>query len=133
MMQNHYEILSKYHFWTRNLRNWTKSPDWVMSGPVQEDTYGPHMGPYGPIWVYMGPYGPIRAHMGPYGAHMGPYGAHMGPYTRKFPKIPRKFHGFPWISTVEPLWSHCGFPRKGYAGIIFLTGRCFSQKSMSCK
>ena len=48
-MQNHYEISSKYHFWTRNVRNWTKSPDLVMSGPVQEDPYGPHMGPYGPI------------------------------------------------------------------------------------
>ena len=45
--------------------------------------------------------------MGAYGAHMGPYGAHMGPYIRKFPKISRKFHGFPWISIVEPLWSHC--------------------------
>ena len=29
--------------------NWTKSPDLVMSGPVQEDPYGPHMGPYGPL------------------------------------------------------------------------------------
>ena len=47
-MQNHYVISSKYHFWTRNVPNWTKSPDLVMSGPVQEDPYGPHMGPYGP-------------------------------------------------------------------------------------
>ena len=64
-MQNHYVISSKYHFWTRNVRNWTKSPDLVMSGPVQEDPYGPHMGPYGPIWAHMGPYRPIWAHMGP--------------------------------------------------------------------
>ena len=58
MMQNHYEISSKYHFWTRNVTNSTKSPDLVMSGPVQED-------PYGPIWAHVGPYGPIRALMGP--------------------------------------------------------------------
>ena len=64
-MQNHYEISSKYHFWARNVRNWTKSPDLVMSGPVQEDPYGPHMAPYGPMWAHMGPYGPIGAHMGP--------------------------------------------------------------------
>ena len=50
-MQNHYVIWSKYHFWTRNAPNSTKSPDLVMSGPVQEDPYGPiraHKGPYGP-------------------------------------------------------------------------------------
>ena len=63
-MQNHYEILSKYYFWTRNVRNWTKSPDLVMSGPVQEDPYGLHMGP---VWAHMGPYGPIRALMDPPG------------------------------------------------------------------
>ena len=44
-MQNHLEISSKSKFWTRNVRNWTKSRDLVMSGPVQEDPYGPHMGP----------------------------------------------------------------------------------------
>ena len=55
MMQNHYVISSKYHFWTRNVRNWTKSPDLVMSGPVQEDPYGPHMGPYAPILAHMDP------------------------------------------------------------------------------
>ena len=31
-MQNHYEISSKYHFWTRNVRNLTKSRDLDMSG-----------------------------------------------------------------------------------------------------
>ena len=55
-MQNHYVISSKYHFWTRDVPNSTKSPDLVMSGPVQEDPYGPM-------------YGPIRAHIG---AHKGP-------------------------------------------------------------
>ena len=55
MMQNHDVISSKYHFWTRNVPNWTKSPDLVMSGPVQKD-----------------PYGPIRAHVGPYGPQPGP-------------------------------------------------------------
>ena len=57
-MQNHYEIWSKYHLWTRNVADWSKSPDLVMSGPVQED-----------------PYGPIRAHKGPY----DPYGPQPGP------------------------------------------------------
>ena len=38
-MQNHLEIWSKNQFWTRNVRNWTKSRDLVMSGPVQEDKY----------------------------------------------------------------------------------------------
>ena len=31
-MQNHLEISSKTQFWTRNVRNWTKSRDLVMSG-----------------------------------------------------------------------------------------------------
>ena len=39
MMQNHYVISSKYHFWTRNVPNWTKTLTSVMSGPVQEDKY----------------------------------------------------------------------------------------------
>ena len=41
-MQNHLEISSKNHFWTRNVRNWTKSRDLDMSDlprPVQEDKY----------------------------------------------------------------------------------------------
>ena len=38
-MQNHLEISSETQFWTRNMRNWTKSRDLVMSGPVQEDKY----------------------------------------------------------------------------------------------
>ena len=42
----------KNKFWTRSMRNWTKSRDLVMSGPVQEDPYGPHKGPYG---AHMGP------------------------------------------------------------------------------
>ena len=29
-----------------------------MSGPVQEDPYGPHKGPHGPIWAHKGAYGP---------------------------------------------------------------------------
>ena len=39
MMQNHYVISSKYHFWTRNVPNWTKTLTSVMSGPVQENRY----------------------------------------------------------------------------------------------
>merc|ERR1711924_47907 len=31
-MQNHLLISSKYNFWTRNVRNWTKSRDLDMSG-----------------------------------------------------------------------------------------------------
>ena len=58
--------------------------------------------------------------MGPYWAHMGPYGAHMGPYTRKFPKIPRKFHGFPWISSVEPLGAMFGAP----LGLVGRLAKC---------
>ena len=53
-IQNHLEISSKTQFWTRNVRNWTKSRDLVMSGPVQED-------PYGPIWALMGPPGQVLA------------------------------------------------------------------------
>ena len=34
-MQNHLEFLSKNQFWTRNVRNWTKSRDLVMSGPAK--------------------------------------------------------------------------------------------------
>ena len=44
-MQNHLELSSKIQFWTRSVRNRTKSRDLVMSGPVQEDPYGPHKGP----------------------------------------------------------------------------------------
>ena len=35
-MQNHLEISSTNQFWIRNVRNWTKSRDLVMSRPVQE-------------------------------------------------------------------------------------------------
>ena len=52
-MQNHLEISSKTQFWIRNVRNWTKSRDLVMSGPVQEDPYGPHKGSYGPLWAHV--------------------------------------------------------------------------------
>ena len=38
-MQNHQEITSKIKFWSRNVRNWTKTLTLVMSGPVQEDKY----------------------------------------------------------------------------------------------
>ena len=55
MMQNHYVISSKYHFWTWNVPNWTKSRDLNMSGPAK---------------TCLG--GPIRAHMGPYGPQPGP-------------------------------------------------------------
>ena len=34
-MQNHYVISSKYYFWTRNVRNWTKTLTSVMSGPAK--------------------------------------------------------------------------------------------------
>ena len=44
-MQNHLEIKLKNKFWTRHVRDWTKSRDLVMSGPVQEDPYGSHKGP----------------------------------------------------------------------------------------
>ena len=74
-MQNHHVNLSKYHFWTRNMQNSTKSRDLVMSGPVQENPYGPQKRPYGPIWTPTccavlccpgwGPYGPL---WGPYGS-----------------------------------------------------------------
>ena len=40
-MQNHYVISSKYQFWIRDVPNSTKSPDVVMSGPVQ--------------WLFMSP------------------------------------------------------------------------------
>ena len=35
MMQNHYVISSKYHFWTWNVPNWTKSLKSDMSGPAK--------------------------------------------------------------------------------------------------
>ena len=35
MMQNHYVISSKYHFWTRNVPNWIKTLTSVMSGPAK--------------------------------------------------------------------------------------------------
>ena len=47
-MQNHVEISSKTNSWTRDVRNFTKSRDLVMPGPVQEDPYGPQPGP-GPV------------------------------------------------------------------------------------
>ena len=34
-MQNHYVISSKYHFWTRNVPNWTKTLTSVMSRPAK--------------------------------------------------------------------------------------------------
>ena len=46
-MQNHYVISSKYHFWTRNVPNWTKTHPSVTSGPsldsINEET---HKGKY---------------------------------------------------------------------------------------
>ena len=35
IMQNHYVISSKYHFWTWNVPNWTKSLKSDMSGPAK--------------------------------------------------------------------------------------------------
>ena len=34
-MQNHLEISSTCHFWTRNVRNWINSRDLDMSGPAK--------------------------------------------------------------------------------------------------
>ena len=75
-MQNHLEISSKYNFWTRNVRNWSKLSYGKLTEiwrkvygnprPVQEDLYGPiwaHMGPYGPTWAHI--WAHIWAHMGP--------------------------------------------------------------------
>ena len=109
MMQNHLEISSKYHFWTRNVRNWSKLSYGKLTEiwrkvygnprPVQEDLYGPI---YGPIWALMGPnpdcslrlkasgrvQGPLKAPIKmiffrTFWDFSGPYGpirAHMGPY-----------------------------------------------------
>ena len=101
-MQNHLEISSKTHFWTRNVRNLSKSLTeslrkvYVIFQDLSRRT---HKGPYGPIRAHMGPnpdraprnsrktyifietnvffqkIGSIRARMGPY----GPIRAHMGP------------------------------------------------------
>ena len=40
MMQNHYVISSKYHFWIRNVRNWTKTLTSVMPGPTFDSKSG---------------------------------------------------------------------------------------------
>ena len=69
MMQNHLEISSKYHFWTRNVRNWSKCLTESLRkvyGIFQDLSRRTHKGPYGLI------YGPIRAHMAPYGPQPGP-------------------------------------------------------------
>ena len=47
-MQNHYVISSKYHFWTRNMSNSTKSPDLVMSGPLCREALTAF---YEPLWA----------------------------------------------------------------------------------
>ena len=93
-MQNHLEISSKSKFWTRNVRNLSKSLTESLRkvyGIFQDLSRKAHMGPHGPIWAHMGPYRPIWTQPGPglgpspgwgpvrVGAHMGPYGAHMGP------------------------------------------------------
>ena len=76
MMQNHWEISSKNKFWTRNVRNCSKSLTESLrkvygtsktcpGGPIRAHIWA-HKGPYGPI------YGPIRAYMGPYGPQPGP-------------------------------------------------------------
>ena len=57
-MQNHLEISSKYHLWTRNVRNWSKS----LYGKFTESIRNL---PRPPRPVQEGPYGPISAHMGP--------------------------------------------------------------------
>ena len=64
-MQNHYEINSKSQFWTRHVRNWSKSLTerlgkingiYVIFQDLSRRT---HKGPYGPIrahiWARMGP------------------------------------------------------------------------------
>ena len=64
-MQNHLDISSKTQFWTRNVRNWSKSLTeslrkvYVIFQDLSRRT---HKGPYGPIWAHKGP---IRAHMDP--------------------------------------------------------------------
>ena len=40
-MQNHLEIQSKSQFWTRSVRNWTKSLTSVLSGPAKASPGGP--------------------------------------------------------------------------------------------
>ena len=39
-MQNHLEISSKTQFWTRSVRNWTKTLTSVMSGPAKASPGG---------------------------------------------------------------------------------------------
>ena len=70
MMQNHLEISLKYHFWTRKVRNWSKS---LTESWRKVDAF------YGTSKTCPG--GPIRAHMGPHGSIYGPIsGPYMGPY-----------------------------------------------------
>ena len=64
-MQNHLEVSSKSKFWTRNVRNWSKS----LYGKFTESIRNL---PRPPRPVQEGPYGPIRAHMGPCGPQPGP-------------------------------------------------------------
>ena len=47
MMQNHLEILSKYNFWIRNVRNWSKSLTESLRN-FQDLSRRTHKGPYGP-------------------------------------------------------------------------------------
>ena len=89
-MQNHLEISSKYNFWTRNVRNWSKS----LTESLRK-VYGiSKTCPGGPIWAHMGPQGPTWAHMSPYRAHIwalyGLIWAHVGP--------------------CGPIWAHMGPP-----------------------
>ena len=64
-MQNHLDISSKTQFWTRSVRNWSKSLTeslrkvYVIFQDFQDLSRRTHKGPYWPI------YGPIRVHMGP--------------------------------------------------------------------
>jgi len=69
MIQNHLEISSKSNFWTRNVRNWSKSLTEIWRN-FQDLPRRTHKGPYGPT------YGPIRTHIW---AHKGPYGPQPGP------------------------------------------------------
>ena len=100
-MQNHLEVSSKNKFWTRNVRNWSKS----LYGKFTESIRNLPR-PSRP--VQEGPYGPIRAHIW---AHKGPY---MGPNPDRAPTRTGPAHG------TEP-----GPIGRAHTGTIWLICRTF--------
>ena len=123
-MQNHLEISSKYHFWTRNVRNLSKSfteslrKVYGKFTEVQDLSRKAHKGPYGPTWTH------IWAHKGPYGAQPGPGPNPTGPQ----PGPGRSHQSGHWANSMSPNNASSSMQARFRLGVSArLCGRMFTN------